>query len=332
MFRISVKIHTVQIVSVLFCALALLPAPSSEAQTFSTLFSFNEQGGWAPYAGVTRDHAGNLYGTTSSDGIDAGTAFELKNTRGNFTMSPLFKFNPPSLPSGPVGFYPWSGVVFGPDGALYGTTSGGGVGGGSNGYGIVYKLTPPPTFCRSVLCYWNETVLYEFQGGSDGAGPTLGNVVFDTAGNLYGTTAGGGTSGNGTVYELSPPNGSWTEKVLYSFGGGSDGSDPYSTLIFDAAGNLYGTTVAGGGSGCSGHGCGTVFELSPAGSGLDGENFVHIPGLDGRRKSIRRLSFRPIRKPVWQHESRRIARRRYHLRSSILRRKLDVRASVLAWS
>ena len=243
----------------------------AQAQTFNDIFDFSLQAGWSPYSGVTRDNAGNLYGTTNGALVDAGTVYELKRSHGGWILHVLFSFNPLSASSEVVGWAPYSGVVFGPDGALYGTTVGGGVGGGSNGYGVVYKLMPPATVCESVSCPWTETVLYEFQGHNDGSAPEYGNVVFDRAGNLYGTTtAGGGTgcqgSGCGTVYKLSPSGSGWTEQVLYRFAGGTDGAGPTSAVVLDAAGNLYGTTTAGGSAACSG-GCGTVYELSPSGSG-----------------------------------------------------------------
>lgn len=254
---------------VLICGLTLFATQLAQAQTFSDIFDFNLQTGWYPLSGVTRDAGGNLYGTTSGELVDAGTVYQLKKTHGGWIMNVLFTFNPLNSPGGVAGWVPYSGVVFGPDGALFGTTWGGGVGGGSNGYGIVYKLMPPSTVCESVSCPWTETVLYEFQGGKDGNGPEYGNVVFDSAGNLYGTTSAGGGSecsgGCGTVYELSPSGSGWTEQVLYRFNG-SDGGAPASGLVLDQAGNLYGTTVIGG-SGCSGKGCGTVYELSPSGSG-----------------------------------------------------------------
>jgi uncharacterized repeat protein (TIGR03803 family) len=116
----------------------------------------------------------------------------------------------------------------------------------------------------------NETVLYTFQGGSDGRQPMAG-LISDQSGNLYGTTYYGGGSANcaggcGTVFELSPPSapgGNWSESVLYAFQGGTDGVFPQAALIFDSAGNLYGTTFGGSNTGCLGYGCGTVFELSP---------------------------------------------------------------------
>jgi uncharacterized repeat protein (TIGR03803 family) len=107
-----------------------------------------------------------------------------------------------------------------------------------------------------------ETVLYHFKGGSDGVSPSA-NLVEDSAHNLYGTTLSGGTSDFGTVFEVAPPGTAWTETVLYSFAGGNDGASPHSDLIFDKAGNLYGTTVFGGDQyHCTG-GCGTVFQLAP---------------------------------------------------------------------
>jgi uncharacterized repeat protein (TIGR03803 family) len=155
-----------------------------------------------------------------------------------------------SLPSGPL--------IFDSKGDLYGTTYGGGA-----GYGIVFEVGP------SGSGGWKETILYTFQGGSDGANPNAG-LIFDQAGNLYGTTSAGGANKDGTVFELSPSgSGEWTETVLYSFGASSsDGAFPSSSLIFDGLGNLYGTTQGGGVSSyCGSGGCGTVFELSPNGSG-----------------------------------------------------------------
>ena len=119
-------------------------------------------------------------------------------------------------------------------------------------------------FVMSTFAAAQEQVLYSFENnGTDGTFPLAG-LIFDAAGNLYGTTAQGGTSNNGTVFELTlAPGGIWMEKVLWSFGNGTDGVHPYAGLIFDAAGgNLYGTTFDGGT-----YGAGTVFELSPSGPG-----------------------------------------------------------------
>ncbi len=170
---------------------------------------------------------------------------------------------------------PSSGVILDGAGNLYGVTSDGGMGGCNPlGYcGTVYQLAPDGHG------NWNETILHEFQGntGNDGA-EAGGNLLLDSAGNLYGTTGYGGTGGCvllgvlggcGTVFELSPPSkpgGEWKETILYSFQGGSDGYVPAGSLVFDAAGNLYGATAFGGGQGkCDPfyEYCGTVFELSP---------------------------------------------------------------------
>lgn len=123
-----------------------------------------------------------------------------------------------------------------------------------------------------------EQVLYRFQGGNDGIYP-VGNLASDSSGNLYGVTEYGGLTNKGTFYELSPNgSGGWTEAVLYSFQGGSDGEYPSAGLIFDTAGNLYGTTRLGGEgnpSNCGSTGCGTVFELSPNGSGGWAESVLY---------------------------------------------------------
>ena len=125
-------------------------------------------------------------------------------------------------------------------------------------------------------------MLYSFNfNGTDGADPAAG-LIFDAAGNLYGTTYGGGTYDWGTVFELTPAaGGGWTEKVLYSFLGGADGFFPAADLIFDAAGNLYGTTGYGGA-----YDNGTVFELTPTGGGDWTEKLLHsfsynLNGMDG---------------------------------------------------
>jgi uncharacterized repeat protein (TIGR03803 family) len=145
-------------------------------------------------------------------------------------------------------------------GNLYGVAAGAGT--GSNG--VVFELTP------AKAGRWTKTDLYSFGGGSDGSDPE-GGVIFDKAGNLYGATSGGGSGGSGTVFELTPgKDGDWTETVLYSFKGGSDGGSPDSILIFDKAGNLYGTTPSGGSPGR-----GTVFELTPGQSGRWTEKVLH---------------------------------------------------------
>jgi uncharacterized repeat protein (TIGR03803 family) len=155
------------------------------------------------------------------------------------------------------GASPSSGVITDASGNLYGTMATG-----------VYEVSPPSLPGGP----WTESVLYTFQGGTDGSGPH-GNLVFDSAGNLYGTTSYGGgsytncTSGCGTIFELSPTaSGTWTKTTLYTFlGGPTDGQLPNGSLVFDSAGNLYGTTEAGGNQQCSFNfpTCGTIFQLAP---------------------------------------------------------------------
>jgi uncharacterized repeat protein (TIGR03803 family) len=138
-------------------------------------------------------------------------------------------------------------------GNLYGTTPNAG---SSCDCGVVFRLSPPIAGQTA----WTEPVLYSFSGGVDGFGPVAG-LTRDHAGNLYGTTDVGGFSNfGGVVFKLSPPapgRRAWTETVLHSFNG-KDGAEPRAGLIRDAAGNLYGTTYAGGA-----HGSGTVFKLTP---------------------------------------------------------------------
>ena len=139
--------------------------------------------------------------------------------------------------------------------------------GGDGGYGTVFNLRPPPSACKAALCPWTETVLYRFTGGSDGGfgggAPSYADaLVFDQAGNIYGTTPNDGAFGNGVVFKLTQSGGSWTESVLWSFTGGNDGANPFSGVIFDNAGNLYGTAAFGGANNQ-----GVVYELSPSESG-----------------------------------------------------------------
>jgi uncharacterized repeat protein (TIGR03803 family) len=127
--------------------------------------------------------------------------------------------------------------------------------------------------CGLALSQAQERVLYNFQNIPDGA-DAAGGLVFDAGGNLYGTTWGGGVYGHGSVYKLTRnDDGSWTEDILYSFTGGADGGSSQSTLVFDAEGNLFGTTVFGGLSGCY-FGCGTVFELAPNPDGTWTESVI----------------------------------------------------------
>lgn len=161
-----------------------------------------------------------------------------------------------SFTAGNDGGFPQGGVIADQKGNLYGTTTSD----GASHSGVVYELSPPASGSGK----WTQTTLYAFTGANDGSDPQAA-LLMDAKGNLYGTTYSGGANGDGVVFELvAPKKGStaWTEKVLWTFAGGNDGSQPTASLIMDKSGNLYGTTDEGG-SGV----VGTVFELSPPAKG-----------------------------------------------------------------
>jgi uncharacterized repeat protein (TIGR03803 family) len=214
--------------------------PTASVPAYSVLYTFGQEGpdGCYPFAGVVRDPAGNLYGTTINGGASGwGTVFKLDAT-GKETV--LYSFT-----GGADGSEPFAGLVRDAAGNLYGTTASGGT--SPFGNGVVFKLDTTG----------KETVLYTFTGGADGGEP-FAALVKDAAGNLYGTTIAGGAFGQGTVFKLDTTG---KETVLHSFDG-SDGAYPSEDLTRDAAGNLYGTTlfVAGGGLNY-----GVVFKLDTAG-------------------------------------------------------------------
>jgi len=238
----------------LFILLVMFGATPAHSQTYTVLLYFFGEGRGAPQtplAGITIDPEGNLYGTTA--GL-FGTVFELRDVQSSWIFNVLT-----AMPvGGQDGNLPDSRAIRGPDGVLYSTTY---QGGGGCDCGVVFKLQPPPTAPPSVLAPWTETVIHTF-GGPDGAFPGYADLVFDHQGKIYGTTTEGGEFGQGVVFELTPSNGAWTESVIYSFSGSADGGTPDAGVIFDSAGNLYGTTTAGGQ-----YQGGTVFELTPSGSG-----------------------------------------------------------------
>ena len=209
----------------------------------TVLHSFTFSDGSHPLAGLIADKSGNFYSTT----IYGST----------FGDGEVFKLAPPATPggawtetifhafTGTDGAFPYYGakLIFDSNGNLYGTTSQG----GASGSGVVFKFSPAGT----------ETVLYSFTGGADGNQPGAG-LVFDSSGNLYGTTPYGGRFGQGVVFKLSPAG---TETVLYSFTGGADGGNPFAPLTLDSKGNLYGTASAGGASYS-----GVVFKVAPGGT------------------------------------------------------------------
>jgi hypothetical protein len=268
-----------------------LISPASAKWKEQVLYSF--QGGTdgaTPTGGVVFDKSGNLYGATMDGGATncspmaaCGTVYQLSpptKKGGNWAETVLRVFQGKAFNDGE---FPQGGVIADAAGNIYGTTGYGGTGGCvllgiTGGCGTVYEMSPPQNKGGA----WTYTILYSFQGGNDGYLPN-GDLVFDSAGNLYGATEFGGGKGTtcdpgyyqycGTVFELSPPKqkgGAWTEQVLHSFANGTDGANPDGGLIFDKKGAIYGTTVAGGNQSCRAAGsvgCGTVFKLTPSKTG-----------------------------------------------------------------
>jgi hypothetical protein len=228
-------------------------------------------------SGLAINTAGKLYGTFAGGGsYGAGLLYDFAQRAGHWFVSSLYSFLGGSNGNSP------NGVIVGPEDALYGAASGGIQNCGANGAsycGLIYKAVPPANVCATALCSWNETTIYQFTGNTDAWAGTV--TAFDPAGNLYGISGSGGAhqwgngGGPGAVFELSPSAGGWTEKILYSFTGGSDGGGPNS-LLLGQDGNLYGTAGWGGNNDC-GYGytsCGVVFQLVPSGSGWT-ENVIY---------------------------------------------------------
>jgi uncharacterized repeat protein (TIGR03803 family) len=228
------------------------------------IHDFNGLDGNSPY-GVVTDKAGNLYGATdpvNDNGSGNGSAYKLALKDQTWMFTPLYSFT--GLDNGVDSSTP----VVGPEGVLYGTAEGGiqNCGTGNKYYcGLIYSLAPSPVACLTALCSWTENVLYRFTG-NDASGP--GSLVFDPAGNLYGIVSSGGAFGNGAVFELTPSSGGWSEKLIYSFIGGSGGSLP-DTVLLGNDGNLYGTTSLGGA-----YGWGAIFQLVPSQDGWS-ENVIY---------------------------------------------------------
>ncbi|HEX3820353.1 MAG TPA: choice-of-anchor tandem repeat GloVer-containing protein [Candidatus Sulfotelmatobacter sp.] len=275
--------------------------------------------GGEPYKGVTLDAKGNLYGTAVTGGGGGceggcGVVFKLAKTGSSWTQSVIHQFT-----GGTDGSGPGSPVAFDEQGNIYGTTptggangvgvvyqlkpggggwtlkvihaftggtdgSGGSAGrffidtagnlfnvcttGGAHGFGVVYEISPSTE-------KWKFTTLYAFKDQPDGASP-YGGVVFDKAGNIYGTTYYAGAHDLGSIYKLTRNGAGWTESVLYSFKGGMDGASPISSLVADSAGNFYGTTSEGGATTC---GCGVIYKLAKGASSKWTESVVYrFPG------------------------------------------------------
>jgi uncharacterized repeat protein (TIGR03803 family) len=218
-----------------------------------TLSSFScADDGCFPYAVVTPDRFGNLYGTNYS-GPDNGTGavFKLTPHRGGvgWAETVLHAFQG-SDHGGPDGGNPTAPVIFDSAENMYGST----YYGGAYAVGTVFKMTP------NLNGTWTETVLYSFQGGDDGANPN-GSLSMDQQGNLYGETLGGGASNAGVVFKLTRGSGGqWTESILHTFNPLSDGGSPAGGVVLDSAGNIYGTTQYGGPNGFF---AGVAFKITP---------------------------------------------------------------------
>jgi uncharacterized repeat protein (TIGR03803 family) len=254
-----------------------MPLPAHAGDTFSVILSFpGGTAGGPSYSTLISDASGNLYGTTVWGGIinstncgnGCGVVYELTPTGSGYTETVLYSFA-----GGDDGYSPDAGVVFDSTGNLYGTTSAG----GTHGAGTVFELSPGASG-------WTKTILYNLPGGKGASYPE--SVTFDSAGNLYVPARQGGAYNFGLIFQLTPSATGWIEHTLHVFTGGKDGGGPNTGLVFDASGNLYGTTANGGSktaSICQTYlGCGVVFELSSS-SGTWKETVLHTftGGTDG---------------------------------------------------
>jgi uncharacterized repeat protein (TIGR03803 family) len=239
--------------------------------TETTLYGFTDlSDGSSPSSALSFDSAGNIYGTTYSGGLASnnpcgngfrgcGIVYQLTPNGPGWQKTAIHSFTGEDDGGAPI-----AGVVLDSAGNLYGTTEVG----GSNNRGVVYQLSKEGSG-------WAETVLYAFRAEEDGGYPTAG-LVADAAGNFYGATQSGGTDGGGTIFKLTKTGGSWIYEVLYSLPG-AQGGGPYSSLTLDHAGNLFGTTLAGGA-----YQCGNVFKLARSGGGWSYLNLHEFTcGADG---------------------------------------------------
>jgi uncharacterized repeat protein (TIGR03803 family) len=294
----------------LACMMSFASNPPAAERILHTFTGGND--GSEPDSGLALDRFGNLYGTTFFGGsANAGVVYRITRTSSGLRETVIYAFKGGSSD----GANPSGSLLITPGGRIFGTTTGGGL-----GYGVVFELVPSSTGYTEKLLHafprgedpvnagvitdasgnlYGETagggafgdgtiyelkhtstgykyaLLYSFASGTDGDYPS-GGLIFDSAGNLYGTTASGGPGFDGDVFELKPAgNGTWTETVLYTFTGNSDGVNPESALAMDSSGNLFGTTVFGGDTSCAGgFGCGEVFELTNSG-GVWTKTIVH---------------------------------------------------------
>jgi uncharacterized repeat protein (TIGR03803 family) len=238
--------------------------PKSDGSWVETvLYNFPlPHGGCCPYGGVAMDKSRNMYGATYS-------AFALTPGSSGWRATILHNFTGRNGD----GSGPYASPILDPAGNLYGTTELGGSSRCGGGCGTVYQLTPTSDG------KWKEHILHTFQARWDGSSPGVGALALDGAGHLYGT-AGGGNSGHGVVFRLSlGSDDRWRETVLYNVPGGVNGDQPGAGVVMDKAGNLYGTTIAGGSTSCE---CGVVYKLAPGSKGKWTYTVLHrFVGSDG---------------------------------------------------
>ena len=268
MLRTSLRFTWLRVCAAL--SLALLTTSSAPAATeFRVLHSFHcNPSSCYPSGGLAFDAGGELYGTTFGGGNSNATIFRLTPSAGDrWTYSLLYTL---TINQGSALM---AGVALDPAGNLYGTADYG----GAHDVGSVFELSPDPTVAEG----WTLHVLHSFLNShADGQGP-WDKVILDKAGNVYGTTRDGGAEGaaGGVVFELTPgTGGEWAEKILYGFPANRDGCCSQAELIFDEAGNLYGTAVSDGGPPCY---CGVVFELRHTSTGWKEAVLHRFQGPDG---------------------------------------------------
>jgi uncharacterized repeat protein (TIGR03803 family) len=259
--------------------------------TETGIAKFDGTNGANPYAGVMQDSTGAYYTTTSAgDTYGYGNVVKISQVNGKWKLTRIWTFGTSDYD----GLHPYSDLIEDSKGNIYGTT----FEGGTFGYGAVFELSPSGKT-------WKETILYSFCSSnecSDGWNPVSG-LYMDDKGALYGTTVFGGSmscgvdGGCGVVFQLTNQNGAWTETVLHTFAGGSDGSNPQAGLIVGPEGVLlYGETVYGGGTGCGGTGCGTVYTMDQLKNGSWKEKVIHsfAGGTgDGANPDFGELAFAP---------------------------------------
>jgi hypothetical protein len=295
--------------------LAFVAPVNAHGQTYTVLHTFSGGvDGGIPYAGLTWDGGSNFYGTAAQGGYTGttcydlgggpasgcGTVFRLHRSGSTWAFSTLYEFRGGTVD----GNFPLAPVTMARDGSLYGTTWAGhyngrpacrwiGIGAPDIGCGIVFNLKPPTTACTTALCSWTETISWAFPGSDQGggSGPSQGALVFDQAGNLYGTNW-DSYFNPGEVFQLVPSGGSWMPGKTYvtTDAPGSDSPFlPLNAVTFDSAGNLYSTSELGPedtpncGAPPPLDGCGAVFQLTPTSSGWN-ENIIYnfTDGVDGK--------------------------------------------------